>query len=78
MKNRFKLPVIILTAGIIACVVAYLLTGILKTPTIAQHDFHYSATYQLNGETKTLEGIYRCEFVTTGEGINPLGRYYSG
>lgn len=32
MKNRFKLPVIILTAGIIACVVAYLLTGILKPP----------------------------------------------
>ena len=78
MKNRFKLPLIILTAGMIACVVACLLTGILKTPTITQHDFHYSATYQLNGETKTLEGIYRCEFVSTGEGIDPLGRYYNG
>lgn len=78
MKNRLKLPVIILAAGIIACVVACLLTGILKTPTITQHDFHYSATYQLNGETKTLEGIYRCEFVSTGEGIDPLNRYYIG
>lgn len=78
MKNRFKLPVIILAVGVIMCVVACLLTGILKTPTITQHDFHYSATYQLNGETKTLEGIYRCEFVSTGKGIDPQGRYYKG
>lgn len=78
MKNRFKLPVIILAVGVILCLVAYLLTGILKTPTITQHDFHYSATYQLNGETKTLEGIYRCAFVSTGKGIDPQGRYYQG
>ena len=78
MKNRFKLPVIILAVGVIMCVVACLLTGILKTPTITQQDFHYSATYQINGETKTLEGIYRCEFVSTGEGVDPQGRYYTG
>ena len=78
MKNRFKLPVIILAVGVIMCVVACLLTGILKTSTITQQNFHYSATYQINGETKTLEGIYRCEFVSTGEGVDPLSRYYTG
>ena len=78
MKNRFKLPGLILVAGVVACLVACLLVGILKTPTITQQDFRYSATYQINGETKTLEGIYRCEFVSTGEGVDPLDRYYIG
>ena len=55
-----------------------MLTGIVKTPAITEQDFHYSATYQLHGETKTLEGIYRCRFKYTGRGISPLTRYYEG
>ena len=79
MPNKsLKTPAIILAVGLVLCVVACLLVGILKTPTITQQDFRYSATYQINGETKTLEGIYRCEFVSTGEGVDPQGRYYTG
>ena len=71
MPNKsLKTPAIILAVGLVLCVVACMLTGILKVPTITQQDFRYSATYQINGETKTLEGIYRCEFVSTGEGID--------
>ena len=79
MTNRsLKIPASILAIGLVLCLVAYLLTGIVKTPTITEHDFSYSATYQLNGETKTLEGVYRCRFNFTGEGIAPLERYYEG
>jgi hypothetical protein len=55
--------------------VASLFAGIMKEPVITQHDFNYAATYRLNGETKTLEGVYRVRFVSTGEGND---RYYEG
>lgn len=77
-KKALKVPAIIIAIGLAAAIVAALLTGILKTPTITEYDFNYSATYTLNGETKTVEGIYRCRFLGTGEGTSPLVRYYEG
>ena len=76
--KKLKIPFIILAVGILLTVAAYLLTAITKKPVITQHDFHYSATYRLDGEEKTLEGIYRGEFVSVGEGIDPIDRYYRG
>lgn len=79
MKNKtLKIPAIILIVGFIAAIAAYLLTGILKMPTITEQDFNYSVTYKLDGETKTYEGIYRCQFEFVGEGVDPLERYYDG
>ena len=69
---------IILVVGLVAAVIAALLTGIVKEPTITEHDFHYSVTYKLDGEVKTLEGIYRSRFTSTGKGTNPQERYYEG
>ena len=73
-----KTPAIILAIGLILCVVASMLTGIVKVPAITEHDFPYSVTYTLNGETQTFEGVYRCRFISTGEGTDPLERYYEG
>ncbi|MBR5134975.1 MAG: hypothetical protein IKV35_05195 [Clostridia bacterium] len=73
-----KIPALILAIGLVAAVAAYMLTAILRVPTVTEHDFHYSATYRLDGETKTLEGVYRCRFGGTGEGTEPLERYYEG
>lgn len=78
LNKRLKTPAIILAIGLVLCLVVYMITGILKAPAITQQDFNYSATYKLNGETKTLEGTYRCQFEGTGEGTEPLERYYSG
>ena len=69
---------IILVVGLVAAVIAVLLTGIVKEPTITEHDFHYSVTYKLDGEVKTMDGIYRSRFTSTGKGTNPLERYYDG
>lgn len=76
--KKLKLPFIILAVGLIAIVVAYLLTAIVKRPVITEHDFAYSVTYQLNGETKELEGIYRCRYSAENERIDPYERYYEG
>ena len=75
MKNKnIKLLVTILAIGVIASIVACLLTGISKKPTITECDFNYSVTYKLNGETKTLAGVYSCKF----DGTYPGERYYIG
>ena len=79
MKNSpLKTPAIILVIGLVLCIVASMLTGIVKAPEIAEHDFPYSVTYALDGETQTFEGLYRCRFISTGEGTDPLDRYYDG
>ena len=79
MKNKsLKIPAIIIAIGLVLSLAAYLLTGIIKKPVITEHDFHYAATYKLDGETKTIEGIYRVRFEFTGEGTEPLERYYEG
>ena len=79
MKNKsLKILALILAVGLAAAVVACMLTGMVKAPTITEHDFQYSVTYKLDGETKTLNGVYRCNFADTGKGSAPLYRYYEG
>ena len=77
MKS-LKIPAIIIAIGLVAAILASLLTGIVKEPAITEHDFPYSVTYTLNGEPQTLEGVYRCRFISTGKGTDPLERYYEG
>ena len=79
MKNKtLKLPILIIAISVIVAIIACLLTCIIKTPTITTHDFNYSVTYKLDGETKTVNGVYRCEYSSENENYYPLERYYSG
>ena len=76
--KSLKIPAIIFVTAIVLCLAACFLAGMIKAPTVTEHDFPYAATYQLNGETKTLEGVYRVCFRSAGEGTNPRERYYEG
>ncbi len=79
MKNRsLKIPALILAIGLVLTLVVCLFTNIIMSPTITEHDFRYSVTYELNGETKTLEGIYKCKYDGYCEGSDPADRYYTG
>lgn len=80
MKNKsLKLPIIIIAIGIIIAIVAYLLLSMQKTPTVAKQDFNFSITYKLDGETKTINGVYSSRFTGFGaNGVDPLCRYYEG
>ena len=79
MENKsLKIPVLILVIGLILSLAVATLTCIVKEPVITTHDFTHSATYVLEGETKTLEGVYRVTFSSTGGGIDPMERYYRG
>ena len=78
MKNNLlKIPAIILVIGLVAAVVACLLTGIINEPTVTEQDFNYSATYKLDGEMKTIEGVYRIQFKFV-DNLDPRERYYEG
>ena len=77
IKN-LKIPAIIIAVGIIVAILASLLSGIVREPTIVENDFNFTVTYQLEGEAKTLDGVYRCRFSSTGNGTTPLERYYEG
>ena len=61
MKS-LKIPALILVIGLVLTLVVCLFTNIVMTPTITEHEFKYSVTYKLCGETKTLEGIYKCKY----------------
>jgi hypothetical protein len=75
--NRLKTPVMIIVIGLVLSLVACLLTNIILTPTVTEQDFHYSITYKLGGETKTLQGVYKCKLEAYSEGT-PYDRYYTG
>lgn len=77
MKS-LKLPALILAIAFVLALVVCLFTNIVMTPSIAEYEFPYSVTYKLNGETKALEGIYKCTYEGFREGENPRDRYYTG
>ena len=76
--NSLRIPALILTIGLVLSLVACLFTNVIMTPAIAEHDFKYSVTYKLNGETKTLEGVYKCFYEGFDQGGDPRDRYYTG
>lgn len=80
MKNKsLKLPIIIISIGIIIAIAASLLLSMQKTPTVTNQDFNFSITYKLDGETKTINGVYSSRFTGFGAtGVDPLCRYYEG
>ena len=77
MKS-LRIPVLILAIGLVLTLVVCLFTNIIMTPAITEQDFKYSVTYKLCGETKTLEGVYKCTYEGFSEGEDPRDRYYTG
>ena len=80
MKSKeLKIPAIIIAIGIIVAIAANILVSVQKAPTITEQDFEFSITYKLDGEIKTLSGVYNSRFTGFGEnGVDPLCRYYEG
>ena len=75
--TSLRIPALILAIGLVLSLVVCLFTNVIMTPAITEHDFKYSVTYKLNGETKTMEGIYKCTYEGYSEGEDPHDRYYN-
>ena len=79
MKSScMKLPIIILVIGLILAIASCFFTGIIKEPTIKEHEFDYSVTYRIGSETKTYEGSFQCSFVGLDGDDDPTLRLYDG
>ena len=80
MKNKsLKTPVMILAIGLIVAIAAQFLFSMRMAPAVTEQDFNFSVTYALDGEMKTIEGVYTCRFDGfDDEGIDPIERYYTG
>ncbi len=79
MKNSsMKLPIIILVIGLILAIASCFFTGIMKEPTIREHNFDYSVTYRIDGEVKTFEGVFQCSFKGHDGYDDPTLRLYDG
>ena len=77
--KSLRIPAIIIAIGIIIAITANLLLSMQKTPTVTNHDFDFSITYKLDGETKTINGVYSSRFTGFGaNSVDPLCRYYEG
>ena len=79
MKNKsLKTSAIVIAIGLVLALAVCLFTNVIMTPATAVHDFDFSITYKLGDETKTLAGVYRCQFDGYSEGGDPADRYYTG
>lgn len=77
MSKSLRLPALIMAIGLILAVAACLFANIILTPTVTEHDFAYSVTYKLGGETKKLEGVYTCTYKGFTQGESPRDSYYT-
>ena len=76
--KSLKSPALILAIGLLLATIVCLLTNMILIPSVTEYEFPYSITYTLNGETKTVSGVYKCAYDGFNEGYNPRDRYYKG
>ena len=77
-KSKLRLTGIIFAVTAVVMVIAVVLCGIAKKPTVTQGEFPYSVTYSVQGEVKTLEGVYHAEFIGNESYADNTSRVYDG
>ena len=77
-SKKLLMPIIILVVAFVLMTAFAIINGISKKPTITEEDFPFSITYELNGKTETIEGVYSASFVGRGGYADTKGRIYEG
>ena len=72
------MPTVILSAAMSIMVLYSVFTSIAKKPTIAEKDFPFSITYEINGKTDTVEGVYSARYTGNGGYVSSTARLYDG
>lgn len=79
MKSRkLLLPTIIIVVAIIAMSVYSVVGSIAKKPTVTEGKFPFSITYELNGETVTINDVYVARYDRNGGYADTKSRIYVG
>ena len=61
-KGRLFLPAIILASAVVITAVAVLIAGISLKPIIKESEFPFSITYEVDGETITINDVYKARY----------------
>ena len=78
--NNKKIPLqgIILLAAVVIIAVFSVVSSIAKKPTVTEQDFEFSITYELDGETVTIDDVYKAKYVGNGGYADTKSRNYVG
>ena len=77
-SKKLFLPAVIIIAAVLVIAVCSVICGIAKKPTVTEHEFPFSITYELDGEIKTIEEIFTARYVKNGGYTNTKSRIYAG
>ena len=79
MRNKkLFLPSVILVASVLAITIFSFVFSIAKKPVITESEFPFSITYELDGETVTINEVYRAYYVENGGYADTKSRIYVG
>lgn len=79
MKNKkLFLPIVILVVAVLSTIVYSVVNGIALKPTVTEGEFPFSITYELNGETVTINDVYSARYYRNGGYTNTKSRIYVG
>lgn len=79
MKNKkLVLPSIIIIVAILAIVAYTLIGNIAKKPVITEGEFPFSITYELDGETITIDDVYKVRYERNDGYADTKTRVYVG
>lgn len=77
MKSK-KLFTIILVVAVFAIAVYSIVSSIAKKPTVTEGEFPFSITYELDGETITINDVYKVHYDGNGGYADTKSRVYVG
>lgn len=85
MKNK-KYTVIVTAVGIVIGLAAVALIALsfmggftsIPKPEIKEGEFDFALTYEVDGETKKIEGTYVCKFEGVSRALDGVGRDWKG
>ena len=79
MKNKkLLLPAIILAVAILAIAVYSVVSSIAFRPAVTEGEFPFSITYELDGETVTIDEVYKVRYVRNAGYADTKSRVYVG
>ena len=76
--KKLSLTIVFFVITVIAYVAASLHFCYTTKPEITNHEFPFSITYEYKGETKTLSGIFECEYSGSSTIHGEHRRYWEG
>ena len=61
-KGKLFLPTIMMVAAIVMTMVSVMIAGISLKPVVTEGEFPFSITYELDGQTVTIQDVYQVHY----------------